>query len=102
MIHKLLSPLLLFIFSMQRLPEEIKVKHEKMKEEMIGLSDNKNIDLVVNLQYFPIISSWYMYISISAILIFFFLKKECSYKICIAKFLCYFRGIREMIGLYFL
>ena len=57
---------------MQRLPEEIKVKHEKMKEEMIGLSDNKNIDLVVNLQYFPIISSWYMYISISAILIFFF------------------------------
>ena len=42
---------------MQRLPEEIKVKHEKMKEEMIGLSDNKNIDLVVNLQYFPVISS---------------------------------------------
>lgn len=31
---------------MQRLPEEIKVKHEKMKEEMIGLSDKNNIYLI--------------------------------------------------------
>ena len=42
MVHKLLCVLLLFNFLMQRLPEEIKVKHEKMKEEMIGLY-NRNI-----------------------------------------------------------
>lgn len=55
---------------MQRLPEQIKVKHEKMKEEMIGLY--KIIIKLLIYNAFP----WYMYISISTILNFLWKKKK--------------------------
>lgn len=55
---------------MQRLPEQIKVKHEKMKEEMIGLY--KIIIKLLIYNAFP----WYMYISISTILSFLWKKKK--------------------------
>lgn len=55
---------------MQRLPEQIKVKHEKMKEEMIGL-----YKIIIKLLIYNAFA-WYMYISISTILNFLWKKKK--------------------------
>lgn len=82
---------------MQRLFEEIKVKYEKMKEEMIGLLDKKIIYMQlliysILLLYFYDIFLCYMYVLILKLCDFFFIKKVVVIKFVVLSF-CVICGV---------